>query len=217
MMLNIYVSYRKEDNPLLVKRIYEVLVREFGGNSVVKDVFYARDILKPTPANPMGEVQWAINRCDVMLIIIGRYWFTDKAGNRLLADTKDLILQELGFAFTRKGLPIIPVLIDNAKAPTEAQLGPALRILALKNPAVVRDGAEFERDMMRLIDQLNKLVSGQISGVRTLTDNEPEADAEPFDANIAHRRKTITMLGLAIGGGIGLIILALLVLQSIPK
>ncbi len=216
-MLNIYVSYRKEDNPLLVRRIYDTLVREFGANSVVKDVFYARDILKSTPTNPIGEVQWAINRCDVMLVIIGRYWFTDKAGNPLLADIKDLILQELGFAFMRKGLPIIPVLIDDAKAPTEAQLGPALRALAFKNPAIVRDGAEFDRDMMRLIDQLNKLVSGQISGVRTLTENEPEADSQLLDANVIQRRKTITLLGLAVGGAIGLMILAFLVLQSIPK
>jgi hypothetical protein len=216
-MLNIYVSYRKEDNPLLVGRIYDTLVREFGSSSVIKDVYYARDILKPDAPNPIGEVQWAINRSDVMLVIIGRYWLTDRAGNRLLTDPDDLILQELGFAFTRKGLPIIPVLIDDAKAPTEAQLEPALKILAFKNPAVVRDGNEFERDMMRLIDQLNKLVSGQISGIRALTENEPRDDVEAVDANILKRRKVITMLGLAVGGLIGLAILAFLLLQSIPK
>lgn len=216
-MLNIYVSYRREDNPLLVGRIYDTLVREFGSSSVIKDVHHARDLLKPDSPNLMGEVQWAINRCDVMLIIIGRYWFTDRAGNRLLADPNDRVLQELGFAFIRKGLPIIPVLIDGAKAPTEAQLGPMLKILAFKNSAVVRDGSEFDRDMMHLIGQLNKLVSGQISGIRALTENEPRDDAHDFDANLRQRHKFITLLGLAVGGLIGLAILAFLLLQSIPK
>lgn len=214
-MLNIYLSYRKEDNPLLVRKIYDVLAREFGANSITKDVHYTRDVLKPAPPNPMGEVQWAINRCDVVLVIIGRNWFTDKQGNTLMSNTQDMVLQELGFAFTRKGLPIIPVLIDGAKAPTEAQLGVALKLLALKNPAMVRDGEEFDRDMMRLIDQLNKLVSGQISGVRSLA--EPENEPESFDANIVQHRKTITFLGLAIGGLIGLAILAILLLQSVPQ
>ena len=214
-MLNIYLSYRKEDNPLLVKRIYDKLANEFGASSVSKDVYDSRDILKPSAPNPIGEVQWAINRCDVMLVIIGKHWLVDKFGKTLLNNPQDLILQELGFAFTRKGLPIIPVLIDGAKAPTEAQLGPALRVLALKNPAMVRDSDEFERDMMRLMDQLNKLVSGQISGVRSLT--EPEGEPEEFSANIVKRRQSITFMGIAIGAGIGLLILALLLLQSVPQ
>ena len=214
-MLNIYLSYRKEDNPILARKIYDVLAREFGANSITKDVHYTRDVLKPIPPNPMGEVQWAINRCDVVLVIIGRNWFTDKQGNNLMSNPQDVVLQELGFAFTRKGLPIIPVLIDGAKAPTEAQLGPALKILALKNPAIVRDGEEFDRDMMRLVDQLIKLASGQISGVRSLA--EPDGEPESFNANIVRSRKVITFLGLALGALIGLTILAILLIQSVPK
>ena len=212
-MLNIYLSYRQEDKPLLVKRIYEVLAHEFGANSVVKDVFYTRDLLKQASPNPFGEVQWAINRCEVVLVIIGRQWFTDSQGHSLLTNPKDLIAQELGFVFTRKGLPIIPILIDGAKAPSEAQLGTTFRLLALKNAAIVRDGAEFDRDMMHLIDQLNKLVSGQISGVRSLS--EPENDEEL--ASMIVRRNTNRYVAVGIAFGFFILILALLILQNAPQ
>lgn len=217
-MLTIYLSYRKTDNPLLTQRIYDALAHHFGENSIVKDMFHARDILKSSPTNSLAEMQWAINRSDVMLVIIGRHWLADAQGKPYLADVNDPVLQELGFAFTRPDLPIIPVLIDNAQAPTEAQLGPALRMLAFKNHAVVRDGSDFERDMMHLIEQINKVASGQISGVRRLTENDPPLDDErELDAHIIQRRKLITMLGLTVGGVIGLLIVAFLLLQSIPK
>lgn len=214
-MLNIYLSYRPEDKPMLVKAIYERLVHEFGASSISKDVNKKRDISRPDAPNPRGEVEWAINRCDVMLVIIGNHWVMDRQGNRHMTNLQDPVLQELSFAFLRKDLPIIPVLIDNAKFPSEAKLEMVLRPLAMKNAAIVRDGEDFERDMMHLIDQINKLAAGQISGVRTLT--EPEGNPNQFAANSIRRSQTIAIIGLSIGMAIGLLILAVLLLYSVPQ
>lgn len=212
-MFTIYLSYRPQDSPMLVKDITDRLMKEFGESSIVKDVHQKRDIANPQAHNPQGAMQWAINQCDVMVIIMGRYWLVDKQGNPLLENPQDLVSQELNFAFLRQGLPIIPVLIDGAKMPTEPRLMNALRLLTSKNPAVIRAN-DFDRDMAHLIDQLKKLASGQISGVRTFA--EPDNEPDEFSANALKRKNGIALLGLAFGTAIGLLIVAILLLQSVP-
>lgn len=69
----------------------------------------------------------AVEACDALLAIIGQGWLdaADSDGNRRLDNPTDYVRVEIEAALNR-GIPVVPVLVDDATTPTEGDLPPSL-------------------------------------------------------------------------------------------
>src|SRR3954466_5055086 len=121
-MRAIFISYRREDAEGQAGRLYDDLVREFGGDSVFMDVAgieAGRDFRK--------AIDEQVASCGVLLAMIGRNWLDvkDDSGRRRIDDPMDFVRLETASALKRE-IPVIPVLVRGAGMPRQEQLPPDL-------------------------------------------------------------------------------------------
>ena len=95
-----------------------------------------------------------IAQCDALLAMIGPGWLDacDENGKRRLENPDDFVRIEIGTALKR-GIPVIPILLEGTRIPKADQLPTDLKELALRNGIDVRH-ASFPQDMERLIRAL---------------------------------------------------------------
>jgi hypothetical protein len=151
---NIFVSYRRSDSADITGRIYDRLIGRFGKEPIFKDV----DSI-PLGLDFMEYLDMKVGECDVLLAIIGDHWLDakDDKGNNRLDDPADFVRIEVQAALDRN-IPVIPLLVRDARMPREEDLPPKLRKLVYRNGTPVRPDPDFHRDMDRLIAALEKLV-----------------------------------------------------------
>jgi len=106
-------------------------------------------------AIPFGEdfrehIDAAVGQCDVVLAVIGTKWAGETGAHRRLDDLRDFVRIELESALNRN-LPVIPILIDHARMPGEADLPPSLGRLAFRNAIELDQGRDFHPHVDRLI------------------------------------------------------------------
>jgi hypothetical protein len=149
-VLRVFVSYRREDSRDVAGRIYDRLVGHLGSANVFKDV----DSI-PLGVDFRTHIQEAVERCDVLLAVIGPVWSTvmDPQGSRRLDDRSDFVRLEIAAALER-GIRVIPLLVGGATMPRDVELPEEIRDLAFRNAAPVRADPDFHRDMDRLIHAL---------------------------------------------------------------
>jgi formylglycine-generating enzyme required for sulfatase activity len=144
-MSKIFLSYRRQDSAGFAGRIYDRLCAHFGRDAVFMDI----------DSIPFGEdfrehIDLAVGQCDVVLAVIGTKWAGETDAHRRLDDPRDFVRIELESALHRN-LPVIPVLIDHARMPGEAELPPSLVRLASLNAIDVDQGRDFNHHVKRLI------------------------------------------------------------------
>ncbi|MBD5804357.1 Ankyrin repeat protein [Azoarcus sp. Aa7] len=142
----IFISYRRDDASGDAGRIFDRLADHFGKDRVFRDV----------DAIPAGEdfveaIRHRIAQADVLLVLIGPRWLTatDGEGHWRLADDKDFVRIEILGALKR-GMRVIPVLLQDAEMPRAQDLPGGLAPLAQRNAFEIRN-ASFERDLAELI------------------------------------------------------------------
>jgi hypothetical protein len=93
---------------------------------------------------------------DVMLVILGPGWATvvDDHGDRRLCDEHDYARIEIEEGLLC-GVPIIPVLVGNAKLPTAAELPDSISQLASTDAIEFRDEC-WDDDLSRLITVIER-------------------------------------------------------------
>ncbi len=96
------------------------------------------------------HIDAAVGQCDVVLAVIGPRWVGKAFIRRRIDEPKDFVRVELESAL-RRNLPVIPILIDNAGMPGEADLPPSLTRLAFRNAIEVDHGRDFHLHIDRLI------------------------------------------------------------------
>lgn len=150
----IFISYRRSDSADITGRIYDRLVEEFGEDLIFKDV----DSI-PLGVDFKEYLDRKVGECRVVLAVIGDRWVdaADETGNRRLEDPDDFVRIELESALAR-GIPVIPLLVRNARMPQEEDLPPGLRKLVFRNGVPIRPDPDFHRDMDRLIMALEEYV-----------------------------------------------------------
>jgi CRP-like cAMP-binding protein len=117
----VFISYRRADQPNDVDRVRKRLERELGSVSFV-------DAYSIGPAEDFAQrICKALAGCEILLAIIGPRW-VDLFKDRIDGET-DYVRVEIGEALKR-GIPIIPVLLNRAKMPSDADLPPGLQTLA---------------------------------------------------------------------------------------
>jgi hypothetical protein len=142
----VFISYRRQDSPGYAGRIHDRLRRDLGQGMLFVEV----DEI-PLGANFVGVLREAIAQCDMLLAVIGPNWLNalDEDGKRLLDNPYDFIRLEIATAL-KLNIPVIPILLDDARVPRVDQLPQDLEQLALRNAIGVRH-ASFHSDMDRLI------------------------------------------------------------------
>jgi len=152
-MTTIFISYRREDSSGQAGRLYDHLREHFGADNVFMDV----------DAIDLGidykiALRQAVERCDVMLVVIGRDWLdcVDKdTGKRRLDDPDDWIRIETSEALKR-GIPVIPVLVREAELPAAKSLPDGLTALVDRQATVLTD-RQWQAGIADLVTRLKTI------------------------------------------------------------
>jgi TIR domain len=149
----IFISYRREDTEGQAGRLYHDLVRAFGANRIFIDVAGIElgiDFRK--------AIEDKISSCGILLSLMGPRWLDAKneAGHRRLEYPMDFVRLETATALKR-GIPVIPVLVQNASMPRPDQLPEELRDLTFRNASVLTH-ARWDSDTAVLIKGLKRLI-----------------------------------------------------------
>ncbi|HEX3986174.1 MAG TPA: toll/interleukin-1 receptor domain-containing protein [Acidobacteriaceae bacterium] len=177
----IFISYRRDDSEGEAGRLFDDLIHAYGENSVFMDV---------AGINPGMDFRKAIDDnvagCGVLLAIVGPTWATiaNDAGQRRLDDDNDFVRLEIASALARD-IPVIPVLVHDAKMPRPDHLPENLRNLAYRN-SVELTHARWNSD----VDLLTKALA-QYVAASSATSSEPIHATIPVQlppANTPHPR-----------------------------
>ena len=158
-MPKIFISYRREDSEHVTGRIHDRLEPRFGRENVFLDV----DTI-PFGVDFREHLDRAVSKCDILLAVIGDRWLDirfqggARQGQRRLDDPGDFVRIEIESALKR-GIPVIPLLVDRATMPGQQELPEGLRQLVFRNAAEVRSGRDFHAHVERLIGGIEYLVS----------------------------------------------------------
>jgi serine/threonine protein kinase len=156
----IFLCYRREDSFDATHRLYEQLSARFGEKSVVMDV----DTIPP------GEdfrsfLEKAVNRCGVMLAVIGDHWLKIKneKGERRLDQRMDYVRFEIATALDLQK-PVIPILVGRASMPRPEDLPRELKDLAFLQAAELCSARSYHDHVDRLIRRLEEVVGQEPDG-----------------------------------------------------
>jgi hypothetical protein len=148
---NIFVSYRRNDSSAMAGWIHEKLFSQYG-TSVFKDI--DNIAIGENFRNAIGR---ALRHCDVMVAVIGPKWLGPKDdGTRRIDEERDWIRVEIEIA-SHLGIPIIPVLVERAQMPGTHQVPEGMREVTLLNALVIEPSADFQNQVRRLFDSIDRL------------------------------------------------------------
>ncbi len=102
-------------------------------------------------------IEEAVSNCELLLAVIGPSWaeVRDEFGRRRIEDISDFVRLEIGAALGRK-IPIIPVLVENAKIPKADELPDELKLFAtLQGVTLTHD--RWDDDIARLFDAIENV------------------------------------------------------------
>jgi len=152
----IFLSYRRGDSADMSGRIFDHLERRFGRERLFMDV----------DSIPLGDdfrrrIDEALDQSGVLLAVIGDQWLsaTARSGTvRRLDDPDDYVAVEIAAALAKQ-IPVIPVLVGNARMPQPSELPAPLSAISYRNAAEVRSGRDFPMYVGRLIEAVEHLLS----------------------------------------------------------
>jgi hypothetical protein len=148
--LALFISYRREDSRDTVGRMHDHLRQSFDEARLFLDV--ERQTAGEDYRIVIGR---ALERADLVLAVIGPRWLTvaDQEGRRRLDDPADMVRLELETALETQR-HVIPVLIEGASMPGQADMPASLHPLCYRTAVPVRPDPDFKSDMERLVAAL---------------------------------------------------------------
>ncbi|HXM74735.1 MAG TPA: TIR domain-containing protein, partial [Chthoniobacterales bacterium] len=150
----IAISYRREDSTPVAGRLHDRLMADFGKGNVFMDF----DSI-PYGVDFREQIRQTLKRAKVVIAVIGPTWFGGRGkGNRRIDDPADFVRLEIAIALQR-GIPVIPVLIDNTPMPQVENLPDDLRGLAFRNALILDTGVDFHHHADRLIAGIRELMN----------------------------------------------------------
>jgi hypothetical protein len=154
----IFVNYRRDDAGGFAGRLSDTLAAYFGPDRVFRDVTgidYGSDFER--------VIDDKLADSGAVVVVIGDKWtsVTNAEGRRRLDDPGDYVIREISAAL-RGGVPVVPVLIGNARMPRPEELPEALRDLSRRNAITVTD-ERWDFDVARLARVLAIDVPGSVA------------------------------------------------------
>ena len=170
MSEKIFISYRREDSRGVTGRIYDRLEARFGRERIFMDV----DTIQPG-MDFVEAIENAVSESDVFLVVIGPNWLNsvDAMGKRRLENPNDFVRLEVASALKR-GIRVIPVLVENAMMPSSEDLQDNLQALTRRN-AIEISHTRFSMDadkLIRVIEDIFESLDTQHS-VEEIEEPEP--------------------------------------------
>ena len=125
----IFISYRREDNPAWARLVHNRLSQHFSQSEIFMDV----DTIEPG-IDFVEAIEESVGSCDVLIAVIGTRWLnsSNPAGKRRLEILEDSVRVEISTALKR-GIRVIPVLVEGATMPEAADLPDELKALVRRN------------------------------------------------------------------------------------
>jgi hypothetical protein len=144
-MARIFICYRRDDAAGHAGRLGDALSSQFGAAEIFRDI----ETIAPGE-DFVRAMSTAIEGCTVFLAVIGRNWLTapHADGSRRLDDPDDHVRREIAEAL-RRGVRVIPVLVQDARMAAADLLPEELQELTNRN-AIALDDDSWEADMQRL-------------------------------------------------------------------
>jgi len=169
----IFVSYRRDDSSGHAGRLFDNLADHFGKDRIFMDI----DTIEPGE-DFVAVIENAVGSCDVLVAIIGRRWLEISGGSeRRLDNPNDFVRLEIAAAIKR-GIRLIPVLVQGANMPKPTELPVELAKLSYRNALELSD-SRWRHDVERLIRAIDKVLAQEearlISG-----QEQPKLDQVPF-------------------------------------
>src|SRR5438067_7850108 len=193
----IAISYRREDSTPVAGRLHDRLQADFGKGNVFMDF----DSI-PYGVDFREQIKQTLERARVVIAVIGPAWFGGRGkGNRRIDDPADFVRLEIATALQR-GIPVIPVLLDDTPMPQVESLPADLHALAFRNALMLNTGVDFHHHADRLISGIRELVTDAAPAlpkeiaVLDVKAAETSASSPPEKPRI-DRRKTIILLSAA--------------------
>jgi formylglycine-generating enzyme required for sulfatase activity len=153
-MRKIFISYRRRETIDITGRISDWLATHFGVESVFRDV----------TSIPFGEpfrdyIKNSLKECSCLLVILGSEWLNirGETGMRRLDEDDDPVRLEIEEAISH-GMPILPVLVQEARMPRPNQLPASIAMLSGINGIQVASGRDFPNHMQDLIETIECLL-----------------------------------------------------------
>ncbi|MEL7032036.1 MAG: TIR domain-containing protein [Pseudomonadota bacterium] len=159
-MAKVFISYRRADSQHAVDRLYAGLSRQMAEPK--RDIFMDVDNI-PLGVDFEDHLSSKVAECETLLCVIGPNWLSEIQARA--EDPKDFVRIEIEAALKR-GIPVVPILLDGAPVPAEHQLPPSIRALSRRNGTEIRR-ATFEANVETLARGLGLKESAQVqkSGV----------------------------------------------------
>jgi hypothetical protein len=168
----IFVSYRREDSSAWAGRLCDCLSAHFPQSQIFMDIDMDLGI------NFVEEIEKNVESCDALIAVIGRRWLTssDEEGRRRLDNPGDYVRLEIGTALKR-GIRVIPVLVDGASIPPSGQLPEDLKPLAFRNALNVSHD-RFRADAERLIGAVELGLEDALVELQRKREQQERVEAE---------------------------------------
>lgn len=157
-MAVVFVNYRVREQGGYATLLHRELSRIFGSSQVFLSSFSI-----PPGDDFVAGIFRALHECEILLAVMGPRWseFHGDAEN-------DWVHREIAEAF-RCGIRVIPVLVDDAELPTEAELPDGIAALARCQYVRLRHRS-VQSDLDRLVREIQKMAPAL----------EPHRAVEPF-------------------------------------
>lgn len=149
----IFLSYRRDDTKHMAGRLADRLDLRFGSGTVFMDV----DAIAPG-ADFTSTIATEVSSCDLLIALIGKDYLAldERTGQPRLHEDNDFVAIEIKAALDR-GIYVIPVLVDEAKMPTVAELPASLQPLARRH-ATRLDHETFPSDVERFLTAVERIL-----------------------------------------------------------
>lgn len=132
-MARVFINYRREDASGAAGRLHDHLAKAIPRS----DLFMDADAMRPG-IDFVTQIEQQVAKCDVLLAIIGRHWLgSGPQGANRLHEPRDFVRAEIATAL-RRGIPVVPVLIDGAPMPDEDLLPDDVKPLARRHAMELR-------------------------------------------------------------------------------
>jgi ribosomal protein L7/L12 len=203
MPSKVFISYRREDTKWQAREIYRALTAVLPREHVFMDI----DSIPPG-ADFVDILEGWVEQCDILLALIGKGWIDvvdPKSGKRRLENPQDFVRVEVRKGLKR-GIPVVPVLLDGAPIPEPSRLPNDLKSLARRNAEFI-EHRTVDTDVERLIRRL-KLAqdAGQLDSTKSRAVAVPAGEKTEFTVvlaaagdhkiNVIVQVRAITGLGL---------------------
>jgi hypothetical protein len=152
----VFISYRRQDASGWARLLYDRLAEQLGDGQVFMDV----DTMT-LGMDWVDVITKSVGSCHVLLAIIGPDWLTitNDEGRRRLELSNDTVRLEIQAALER-GIPIVPILVDEAEMPGEEDLPSTLRTLSRRHGAKLHHES-FRQDVSEVVKAVKAIVESR--------------------------------------------------------